>query len=343
MLGSLINASSLSLAENIENDAVSINEVKKDVNNYDNASVKTETAISTEENVETTNTDVIDNGSNVVMTNAENDNKSAFNTDDKVIIAKYEVNTANDKKETQIVEKNAKNAGAVTNVSSKQVKILGTNGENDIGDYHAGVDLYFSTSQSVFSTITGVDSYKAGNRVYTFGINANFSWKLQSDLHMFTGFGFKYDWFNKYSSGVIGSKMSPSIGFYGMFGMKIIFSKYFSVEPYIHFGAILLGNGKVQYGYYRSHSSGYRSYRYGSRRSMNVVGMMTALGVDFVFFKVLTLGAQIQYNMFSCENFNEALIGLGHDGDVLSQNRWQHHIAIAGKFGLKFDSLYLSM
>ena len=199
LLGGLINASSLSLAENIENDVVSINEVKKDVNNYDNASVQTETAISTEENVETTNTDVTDNGSNVVMTNAENDNKSAFNTDDKVIIAKYEVNKANDKKETQIVEKNAKNAGAVTNVSSKQVKILGTNGENDIGDYHAGVDLYFSTSQSAFSTITGVDSYKVGNRVYTFGINANFSWRLKSDLHMFAGLGVKYDWFNKYS------------------------------------------------------------------------------------------------------------------------------------------------
>ena len=77
--------------------------------------------------------------------------------------------------------------------------------------------------------------------------------------------------------------------------------------------------------------------------SMNVVGMMTALGVDFVFFKVLIIGAQIQYNMFSCENFNEALIGLGHDVASLSQNRWQHHMAIAGKFGLKFDSLYLSM
>ena len=344
LLGSLINVSSLSLAENIENDVVSINEVKKDVNNYDNASVKTETAISTMDNIETKNTDVIDNGNDVVITNAENNNNSASNADDKVVIAQYEVNKTNDEKETQIAEKNDGNVGVVTNISSKQVKMLGINGENNfVNYYNIGIDLYFSTSQSTFSTITGVDSYNVGNRVYTFGINANFNWKLQSGLNMFARLGVKYDWFDKYSSGVIGSKMSPSIGFYGMFGMKIIVSKYFAVEPYINLGAIFLGNGKVQYGYSYSYYSYYHSYRYGSRRSMNVVGMMTALGVDFVFFKVLTLGAQIQYNMFSCENFNEALIGLGHDGDVLSQNRWQHHIAIAGKFGLKFDSLYLSM
>ena len=39
LLGSLINVSSLSLAENIENDVVSINEVKKDVNNYNNGAI----------------------------------------------------------------------------------------------------------------------------------------------------------------------------------------------------------------------------------------------------------------------------------------------------------------
>ena len=344
LLGSLINVSSLSLAENIENDVVSINEVKKDVNNYDNASVKTETAISTMDNVETKNTDVADNGNDVVITNAENNNNSASNADDKVVIAQYELNKANDEKETQIAEKNDGNVGVVTNISSKQVKIIGTNGENNfVNYYNIGIDLYFSTSQSTFSTITGVDSYNVGNRVYTFGINANFSWKLQSGLHMFAGLGVKYDWFDKYSSGVIGSKMSPSIGFYGMFGMKIIVSKYFAVEPYINLGVIFLGNGKVQYSYSYSYSPYYRSYRYGPRKSMNVVGMMTALGVDFVFFKVLTLGAQIQYNMFSCENFNGALVGLGHDGASLNQNRWQHHIAIAGKIGIKFDSLYLSM
>ena len=340
----LVNASGFLLAENIENNTVLINEVQKDVNNYDNASVKTETAISTEENVETTNTDVIDNGSNVVMTNAENDNNSASNADDKVVIAQYELNKANDEKETQIAEKNDGNVGVVTNISSKQVKIIGTNGENNfVNYYNIGIDLYFSTSQSTFSTITGVDSYNVGNRVYTFGINANFSWKLQSGLHMFAGLGVKYDWFDKYSSGVIGSKMSPSIGFYGMFGMKIIVSKYFAVEPYINIGAIFLGNGKVQYSYSYSYYSYYHSYRYGPRRSMNVVGMMTALGVDFVFFKVLTLGVQLQYNMFSCEKFNGALIGLGHEARLLNQQRWQHHIAIAGKIGLKFDSLYLSM
>lgn len=344
LLGSLINVSSLSLAENIENDVVSINEVKKDVNNYDNASVKTETAISTMDNIETKNTDVADNGNDVVITNAENNNNSASNADDKVVIAQYELNKANDEKETQIAEKNDGNVGVVTNISSKQVKMLGTNGENNfVNYYNIGIDLYFSTSQSTFSTITGVDSYNVGNRVYTFGINANFSWKLQSGLHMFAGLGVKYDWFDKYSSGVIGSKMSPSIGFYGMFGMKIIVSKYFAVEPYINLGAIFLGNGKVQYNYSYSYSPYYHSYRYGPRRSMNVVGMMTALGVDFVFFKVLTIGAQLQYNMFSCENFNGALIGLGHDVALLSQNRWQHHIAIAGKFGLKFDSLYLTL
>ncbi|MBQ7551961.1 MAG: hypothetical protein IJT15_00735 [Rickettsiales bacterium] len=71
--------------------------------------------------------------------------------------------------------------------------------------------------------------------------------------------------------------------------------------------------------------------------------MMTALGVDFVLFRFLIVGARLQYNLFSCENFNGALIGLGHEARLLNQQRWQHHIAIAGKIGLKFDSLYLSM
>ena len=71
--------------------------------------------------------------------------------------------------------------------------------------------------------------------------------------------------------------------------------------------------------------------------------MMTALGVDFVLFRFLIVGVQLQYNLFSSGPFNDALIGIGHDVALLSQNRWQHHIAIAGKIGLKFDSLYLSM
>ena len=72
------------------------------------------------------------------------------------------------------------------------------------------------------------------------------------------------------------------------------------------------------------------------------VGMMTALGVDFVLFRFLIVGAQLQYNLFSSGPFNDALIGLGYEARLLNQQRWQHHIAIAGKIGLKFDSLYLS-
>ena len=370
LLGGLINASSLSLAENIENDVVSINEVKKDVNNYDNASVKTENVISTQDNIEARNINVNDNGNYIKVANADIENKDTYKVDDKAIKAEDEVSKTNNKQETKIIDNNDVNVNetknevsntnykeetkssdkhdgkvnTATNIDANQIRIIGVDdNKNNIRPYNVGIDLYFSASKSMFSTITGVDSYNVGNRVYTFGINANFSWKLQSGLHMFSGLGVKYDWFDKYSSGVIGSKMSPSVGLYGMFGIKIIVSKYFAVEPYINFGAIFLGNGRVQYNYSYSYSPYYHSYRYGPRRSMNVVGMMTALGVDFVFFKVLTLGAQIQYNMFSCENFNEALIGLGHDVVSLSQNRWQHHIAIAGKFGLKFDSLYLSM
>ena len=332
------NVASLSFAENVNGDISVMQEIKQDKGNQkdikldNNTSVKADSLVLTNANNENVNANVGNNTDNGNKMDISNDNVKETNAlashDTKVYEMQNEVNTQlENNKDAKKNNKSNNGENIGTNISANQVRIIGIDDNNKhMRSYNVGIDLYFSTSQSTFSTITGVDSYKVGNRVYTFGINANFSWKLQSDLHMFTGFGFKYDWFNKYSSGVIGSKMSPSIGFYGMFGMKIIFSKYFSVEPYIHLGAILLGNGKVQYGYSYSYYSYYHSYRYGSRRSMNVVGMMTALGVDFVFFKVLTLGAQIQYNMFSCENFNEALIGL-----------------VAGKFGLKFDSLYLSM
>ena len=339
MFGGLINASSLSLAENIENDVVSINEVKKDVNNYDNASVKTETAISTEENVETTNTDVIDNGSNVVMTNAENDNNSASNADDKVVIAQYEVNKTNDEKKTQIAEKNDGNAGAVTNISSKQVKILGTNGENNfVNYYNIGMDLYFSTGGNVFSGITGVDSYNAGNLFYSLGMNTTFSWKIRNELHMFVGVGYRSDWFGIVTAGVSKGKMSPSLGFYGIFGMKVVVSKSFSVEPYINFGGFLLNTGKVYYNYsertglWRKESAGAKA-----------VGMRTAIGADFILFRFLMIGLQLQYSIFSRNPLNQALVRLGHDGASLSQNRWQHHLAIVGRIGLRFDTLYLTL
>ena len=345
------NVSDISFAENVNGDVSAVNDIKKDAENQkdikldDNASasVKTDNLVLTNANNENVNANVGNNTNDGNEIDTSNNNiKETNNT--QVYEMKNEVNIqSSNGKNVKMNNQSNRNENIGTNISANQIRMIDVNNKSDIRAYNVGIDLYFSTSQSTFSTITGVDSYKVGNRVYTFGINANFSWKLQSDLHMFTGFGFKYDWFNKYSSGVIGSKMSPSIGFYGMFGMKIIFSKYFSVEPYIHLGAILLGNGKVQYGYSYSYYSYYHSYRYGPRRSMNVVGMMTALGVDFVFFKVLTLGVQLQYNMFSCEKFNGALIGLGHEARLLNQQRWQHHIAIAGKIGLKFDSLYLSM
>ena len=349
------NVASLSFAENVNGDISVMQEIKQDKGNQkdikldNNTSVKADSLVLTNANNENVNANVGNNTDNGNKMDISNDNVKETNAlashDTKVYEMQNEVNTQlENNKDAKKNNKSNNGENIGTNISANQVRIIGIDDNNKhMRSYNVGIDLYFSTSQSTFSTITGVASYKVGSHIHTFGINVNFSWKLQSGLHMFAGLGVKYDWFNKYSSGVIGSKMSPSIALYGMFGVKIIVSKYFAIEPYINLGAIFLGNGKVQYNYSYSYSPYYHSYRYGPRMSMNVVGMMTALGVDFVFFKVLTLGAQIQYNMFSCENFNEALIGLGHDGDVLSQNRWQHHIAIAGKFGLKFDSLYLSM
>ena len=111
---------------------------------------------------------------------------------------------------------------------------------------------------------------------------------------MFVGVGYRGDWFDKVTAGVSKSKMSPSLGFYGIFGMKVIVSKSFSVEPYINFGGFLLNTGKVYYNY--SERTGQWSKE---STGAKAVGMRTAIGADFILFRFLMIGLQLQYSIFS--------------------------------------------
>ena len=223
--------SCIALAENAVDNEIIVNYDKnntkgmdKNITTFDNV-VESETG-----NVDNTanNNIIVDNNDINTVVSVAND-ATANKTDGDVNINGDAILTETISVKNEAVESiinddekqnQYKDKGIITNISADDIKT--DEGRLFVSKFNFGSDFYFAFGGNMFTTITGVESYKKNNRLYSIGWDISLSWHVGGGVHIFTAFGWQIDMFDKITAGVARNKISPDINFYGRFGIKYI-------------------------------------------------------------------------------------------------------------------------